>query len=382
MKRQKIVLLLGAGYTARALLPSLKAQNYHVIATTRTKANTQKLKNLGAEVILYKSVYSDELISALEKCDILLSSIPPNRSGDLFLNHLPKPIKDLIGNLSWAGYLSATSVYGDRQGQWTYEDEFLKPQTQRGKNRANAELQWLETGLPIHIFRLAGIYGPKRSNFERLRQGKARAVIKLNHVVNRIHVDDISKAILKSINHPQPVSIYNLADGHPAPPQDVINFAADLINFPRPPALEHESADISDMARSFYTETKRISCDKALRELNWKPQYSNYRQGLMATLKEERGEKETVWLSGWLEVPHENLANIKRTLSTHIRLTHQEPDCNVFRVWQDEINPLKFHVIESFQSPQAFYRHQARLKNSEWALVSHNAVRHYDIIGL
>lgn len=378
----KTAVLLGAGYSARALIPHLKVQGYKVIATTRTEAKAQTLWELGAQAILYKGFVTDPLAQILGRCDVILSSIPPNLEGDPFLNGLLRPLKDIAKSASWVGYLSATSVYGDRGGQWAYEDELLRPITQRGKNRARAELQWLETGLPVHVFRLAGIYGPNRSSFMRLRQGKARAVIKEGHIVNRIHVDDISSAILKSIERPNPVRIYNIADGNPAPPQDVIKFAADLIDVPHPPELHHDHASISDMARSFYIETKRISCDRAQTELGWVPKYENYRQGLMATLKAEKGEGESVWLSGWLDVPEHDLEKVKLALPTHIRLTHQETDCAVFRVWQDETFPQKFHVIECFTSPKAFHRHQAKMKNSEWAIISRNAVRHYDIIGL
>jgi len=193
----KTALLLGAGYSAKSMIAPLLARGYDVIATTRSSEKAVHLKTLGA-----------------------------------------------------TRYLSATSVYGDRQGQWAFEDELLRPLTRRGKNRANAELQWLETGAAVHIFRLAGIYGPGRNGFERLRERKARAVIKAGHVVNRIHLDDIVSALFASIEAPNPLKIYNISDGHPAPPQEVINFTADLIDSPRPPQLNHDTADISDMARS------------------------------------------------------------------------------------------------------------------------------------
>lgn len=379
---QKTVLLLGAGYSARVLIPHFLMQGYHVLATTRSESKAKVLQKRGAQTVLYDGTLTSQLTQALEASDIILSSIPPNAEGDPFLNGLKRPLLEMAKDVSWTGYLSATSVYGDRKGQWAYEEELLRPTTQRGKNRIEAELQWLETGLPVHVFRLAGIYGPNRSSFERLRQGKARAVIKPGHIVNRIHVHDIASAVLKSIDAPNPMRVYNLADGHPAPPQDVLNFAADLIDVPRPPELEHDSANISDMARSFYTETKRINSSRAQAELGWSPKYKNYRQGLMATLKEEQGPTDSVWLSGWIDVPQADIGNIKRALPTHIRLSQQEKDCAFFRVWQDTEHPQKFHVIESFTSAQAYHRHQARLKNSEWSLVSRNAERHYDIIGL
>ena len=287
-KNAHTALLLGAGYCAKAIITPLIERGYNVLATTRSPEKAAVLKSLGVTPILYNGHFNTAMQQSLADADIILSSIPPNDEGDPFLNHLPKPFKRLAPKAKWIGYLSATSVYGDRQGQWAFEDELLRPLTRRGKNRAQAELQWLESETAIHVFRLAGIYGPGRNGFNRLREGKARAVLKEGHVVNRIHVDDIVSALLASIDKPSPLNIYNIADGHPAPPQDVINFAADLIEVPHPPQLSHDTADISDMARSFYSETKRIDISRAKRELGWTPRYADYRQGLIATLKAER----------------------------------------------------------------------------------------------
>ena len=378
----KTALLLGAGYCAKAMIAPLLAQGYEVLATTRSPEKAGALKSLGVTPLIYNGGLNAAMIESLAAADIILSSIPPADHGDPFLNSLPRPLLELTAKTSWIGYLSATSVYGDRQGQWAFEDELLRPLTRRGKNRANAEIEWLETQLPVHIFRLAGIYGPGRNGFDRLRGGKARAVIKDGHVVNRIHVQDIVAALLASIDRPDPLKIYNLADANPAPPQHVLNFAADLIAAPRPPQLDHDTADISDMARSFYKETKRVDSSRARQDLGWTPKYENYRQGLMATLKAERGETQTVYLSGYIDVPKIDLKSIKLALPTHIRLTEQEPDCTDFRVWQDEAIPTRFHVFETFASPIAYRRHQARMKNSEWASVTRNAKRQYDIIGL
>jgi len=380
-KNAGTALLLGAGYCAKAMVAPLLAQGYDVQATTRSPEKAAKLKELGVTPIIYNGDFNTAIQESLASADIILSSIPPNDKGDPFLNHLPRSFSELAQKAQWVGYLSATSVYGDRQGQWAFEEELLRPLTRRGKNRAMAELQWLESYTPVHVFRLAGIYGPGRNGFERSRQGKARAVIKDAHVVNRIHVDDIVSALLASINTPNPLAIYNIADGHPAPPQDVVNFTAELIGAPQPPQLHHDTADISDMARSFYTETKRIDISRAKNELGWTPKYETYRRGLMATLKAENGETDSVYLSGYIDVPEADLKSVNLALPTHVRLSRQEPDCRQFHIRQDETIATRFHVIESFASPAAFRRHQARMKNSEWALVSKNASQFYDIIG-
>ena len=381
-KGEKQVLLLGAGYCARALIPSFIAQNYKVVATTRSETKAQELKKLGTSPLIYKGQNTRELKESVGQSEIILSSIPPESSGDPFLNACPASIAKIMKNVRWAGYLSATSVYGDRKGGWVYEDELLRPKTQRGKNRATAEIQWLETGLPIHVFRLAGIYGPGRSNFARLREGTSRAVIKTGHVVNRIHVDDIVDLIFKSIKRPNPVTVYNVADGHPAAPQDVLNFSADLIDVERPPQINHNSTEISDVARSFYTETKKVDISRAQSELGWTPQYDTYRKGLMAILKKEHGPQDSVWLSGVFNVPKKDLKKVMNFLPRHIQLSAAENGCLFFRVSQDTHNPHNFNVFECFDSAFSYQRHQSRVKNSEWSQVTQNCQRDYDIIGL
>ncbi len=386
--RDKTAVLLGAGYCARALIPHLLAQGYQVFATTRKKDDHTALKAMGCVPLIFDGSLNPSLKTtlktALGQADIILSSIPPDDRGDPFLRAIGH---DFPTRAKWAGYLSATSVYGDRQGQWCFEDEPPCPVTMRGKRRVEAELEWLESGAPVHIFRLAGIYGPEiggleRNPFARLKAGKARAVIKDGHVVNRIHVEDIASALMASIAAPDPVMIYNLADGHPAPPQDVLNCAADLINASRPRRLSHDAADISDIARTFYAECKRVSNNRAKERLGWQPQYRHYREGLMSILKSENGHPDAVYLSGYIDVAKSSLKSVKLALPSHIRLTRQEPDCGDFRVWQDEDKPTRFHVFETFASRAAFTRHQSRMKNSEWAGITRNAERHYWTIGL
>lgn len=281
-KGQKTALLLGFGYCARALLPKLLARGYDVFATQRSPDD----KTIdGVTRLEFSGEITTYLETALKTADILISSIPPGDDGDPFLTALDTPLTQAAPHLSWAGYLSATSVYGDRNGQWVFEDELCYPATQRGRNRVEAELAWLETGAPVHVFRLAGIYGPQilgvsRNPLSRIKAGKARAIIKPGHIVNRIHVNDIASAVMASIDAPNPVRIYNLADDTPAPPQDVINYAADLMGESKPPQLSIDDADISDMARSFYGECKRVSNARAKAELDWQPTYANYREGL------------------------------------------------------------------------------------------------------
>ena len=275
---KRTALLIGAGYTARALVPALLARGIRVVVTTRN--GTCDLE--GVRCLTFDGTASPELGQAFKAADIILSSIPPDRgTGE---DAALRAFGHLETKASWIGYLSATSVYGDRDGGWAFETEWPTPGLGRGRHRAEAELGWLETGWPAHIFRLAGIYGPGRLPFAKLRNGTARAVIKSGHIVNRIHVADIVSVVLASIDTPDPQAVYNIADGNPAPPQDVLDFAARLLDLPPPPRVDVNDLQVSDMARSFYVESKRIDITKAQRELGWIPRYPDYRAGLRAAL--------------------------------------------------------------------------------------------------
>lgn len=286
-KSPHTALLLGCGYVGKAMIAPLRARGFDVIGTGRDSASIAEIHALGARGVVFDGALSDAFLAALRSATHIITSIPPTDKGDPVMNALGGDILSYSPNLLWSAYLSATSVYGDRNGQWAFEDELLFPVNPRGQQRIEAELTWLESEAMIHVFRLAGIYGPGRSPFAKIKSGKARAVIKEGHVVNRIHLDDIVSALLLSMDAPDPGQVYNLADGHPAPPQDVLDFAAGLIGAARPKRVDHDSADISDMARSFYRETKRISSARARRRLGWSPKLSDYKAGLRAILEVE-----------------------------------------------------------------------------------------------
>lgn len=273
-------LLLGAGYVARRFAPDLMARGYDIVATTRDgTSDIQPMPGRHVTTLAFNGEASAAVQHAFETADIILTSIPPTRDG---FDPALQSLGHLMPRADWICYLSATSVYGDRGGQWAFEAEPPTPSLSRGRARAEAEIAWVEHFSATHIFRLAGIYGPGRAPFNKLRSGQARAVMKPAHVVNRIHVDDISSALGLSLDAPDPLAIYNLADGHPAPPQDVLDFAADLIGVAPPPRVEVDDPSLSKMARSFYSETKRINVDKAKDRLGWTPKYSDYRAGLTA----------------------------------------------------------------------------------------------------
>jgi nucleoside-diphosphate-sugar epimerase len=191
-------------------------------------------------------------------------------------------------SLAWVGYLSTTGVYGDRDGGWVDETSELRPSGARGRRRVAAETAWLDLwrdrGVPVHIFRLAGIYGPGRSPFDALRAGTAKRIVKPGQVFSRIHVDDLASVLLSSIARPRPGAVYNVCDDEPASPADVVAHAAQLLGAPPPPLVSFDEAALSPMARSFYADNKRVSNALIKTELGVRLRYPDYRAGLAAIL--------------------------------------------------------------------------------------------------
>ena len=202
--------------------------------------------------------------------------------------------------LRWAGYLSTIGVYGDLQGAWADEETPAEPETERGVARLEAEAAWTafcrERGLPLDIFRLAGIYGPGRNPLDRVRRGEARRIVKPGQVFNRIHVEDIARTVAAAIHQERrepETRLFNLADDEPAPPQDVILYAAELIGAPPPPEIPFEEAALPPMARSFYAGNKRLRNARIKRELGIALKYPTYREGLRALLDDGDGDPVT-----------------------------------------------------------------------------------------
>ena len=274
----KMLLSLGHGYTARELARQLRPEGWRIIATSRTADAPQEGVDL-------RQWPGEDLRDAFEQATHLLTSIAPGEAGDPVLAALADQIAN-APNLRWIGYLSTTAVYGDHRGGWVDETTPLNPATKRGHWRVAAERAWQDfaekQSLSLHIFRLAGIYGPGRGPFAKLRAGTARRIVKPGQVFSRIHVEDIARTLIASMNAPNPGAIYNVCDDDPAPPQDVLGFAAELLGLPVPPEEDWESAQMSPMARSFYSESKRVRNDRIKRELGVKLKYPDYRTGLRA----------------------------------------------------------------------------------------------------
>lgn len=291
----RILLSFGHGYSAQALSRLLAPKGWRIFGTTRSADTAQPLRDSGAEPLLFPAVTDEApVLAALAEATELLVSIAPGRGGDPVLTRLRAQIEDRAPRLRWAGYLSTTGVYGDHQGGWVDETTPLTPGTLRGQWRKAAEEAWAAVpGLPLHIFRLAGIYGPGRGPFAKVRNGTARRIIKPGQVFSRIHVEDIAQTLLASIDRPDPGAVYNLCDDDPAPPQEVIAHAARLLSCPVPPAIPFEQADMTPLARSFYAESKRVRNDRIKRDLGVRLIYPTYREGLaaMAAAPEPAGSR-------------------------------------------------------------------------------------------
>lgn len=275
------LLSLGHGYSARALARRLIPQGWRVIGTTRSTAKAEELRAEGVEPLLLPGDPGPALAQATH----LLSSIAPDADGDPALALHGSLIR--AAPLEWVGYLSTTGVYGDHAGGWVDEETPLTPSTDRGRQRVRAEAEWQALGLPLHIFRLAGIYGPGRGPFEKVREGTARRILKPGQVFSRIHVDDIAQVLEASIGAPRPGAVYNVCDDDPAPPEDVIGHAAELLGLPLPPAEDYREAELTPMARSFYAESKRVRNERIKTELGVRLIHPTYREGLAALLAAE-----------------------------------------------------------------------------------------------
>lgn len=281
----KTLISFGHGYSASALAQRLLPLGWTIFGTTRSPERAQTIRTSGVTPILLADDGMPETLSqALPKASHILVSAGPDTQGDPTLNRFRDQIT-AAPHLQWAGYLSTTGVYGDHQGAWVDENTPLTPSTKRGQWRVAAERDWQSVpGLPLHIFRLAGIYGPGRGPFAKVRNGTARRIIKANQVFSRIHVADIAQVLHASIEQPNPGAVYNLCDDDPAPPQDVIAHAAKLLHLPVPPAIPFENAEMTPMARSFYAESKRVRNTRIKEELGVRLLFPDYRVGLQALL--------------------------------------------------------------------------------------------------
>ena len=276
----------GLGFSAQALAERLAQQGWEIAGTARDAPKIAQLRAKGYDAARFTGGETNpDLADLLQGTTHLLHSIPPGTEGDPVLAHYRDEIAKL-DSLKWIGYLSTVGVYGDQQGRWVDESTTPKPNSARTEARVKAERAWLdfgeETGVPTQVFRLAGIYGPGRSVFDKLKAGTARRINKNGQVFSRIHVADIASVLEASIARPRAGAIYNVADDEPAAPGDVVAYAAEIMGVPPPPEVDFEEADMTPMARSFYEGSRRIGNRLIKSELGVCLRYPTYREGLAA----------------------------------------------------------------------------------------------------
>lgn len=264
----------GCGYVATQTARVILQDGGAASGTVRSAEAAASLSALDINAAIWPG---DDLAIADAAC--WLVSVPPDDEGC----PVWRAFRDQAAGARWIGYLSTTGVYGDLDGGWAFEQTPRNPQSVEAERRARAEDQWL--ALDAHIFRLPGIYGPGRSQLQRVQSKTARRIVKPGQVFSRAHRDDIAAALIASMHRPRPGAIYNICDDEPAPSDEVLAFAAELLNLPPPPEVAFEDAGLSPAAQRFYAECKRVSNALAKAELGWLPQYPTYREGLRACLQ-------------------------------------------------------------------------------------------------
>jgi nucleoside-diphosphate-sugar epimerase len=276
----------GLGYSAAHFVRRYRYRFEKIAGTVTSDGKAAALHAEGIETFVFDGAGADPgIASALNGADALLVSIPPDAEGDPTLRHFAAAIA-AAPRLAWIGYLSTVGVYGDHGGGFVDEDTPARPVSARSRERLAAENAWLRLGTgpgkPVHVFRLAGIYGPDRNALAQLAAGTARRIVKPGQVFNRIHVEDIAAVLAASIARPRAGAVYNVADDEPAPPQDVVAYAAGLAGVAPPPAVAYAEARLTGMAASFWGECKRVSNRRIKDELGVALSYPSYREGLAA----------------------------------------------------------------------------------------------------
>lgn len=288
----KKLFCFGYGYSCDYLGYALqKLDGWKLAGTTRDDEKRKSLRARGIEAHIFD--HHHPLVDPrhiLEGTTHLLISTPPDDEGDpAFLMHAQDVLN--IPSLEWVGYLSTTGVYGNRNGEPVYESDALDPISQRGKRRFKAEEQWgsllKANNLPLHTFRLSGIYGPGRSALDSIRAGVARRIDKPGQVFGRIHVEDVVQTLMASMSQPKPGEIYNVCDNMPAPSHEVISYACELLGRVPPPLIPFEEADLAPITRSFYAENRRVQNGKIKQDLGVHLKYETYKEGLEACLAAE-----------------------------------------------------------------------------------------------
>jgi nucleoside-diphosphate-sugar epimerase len=284
------IFLFGAGYSARAFSRLMTGEAERIDGTTRNEQNFPLLEKSGiAPIIFDGETASPDLIDRLAKSTHVVISISPRESGDPSLAIVEEALRRPGNTIRWIGYLSTVGVYGNHDGNWIDETAPLAPTSRRSLERVEAESAWgalsERHGTPVALLRLSGIYGPGRNAFVNLERGTARRIIKDGQVFNRIHVDDIAGS-LRFLAGTNSGGAFNITDSEPAPPQDVVAYAAELMGVAIPPEIPFEEADLTPMGRSFYGENKRVS-NQHIKALGYDFIYPDYKAAFSAMWQDD-----------------------------------------------------------------------------------------------
>jgi nucleoside-diphosphate-sugar epimerase len=278
------LLIFGFGYSAAAIAKELRGRTEWIGGTIRDEAKSSELKDAGVEPLVFGSTHTS---ATLRHTTHILSAIPPGEMGDPVLAQHADQIQ-AAPQLRWIGYLSTVGVYGDHGGAWVTEETLPNPSQPRTIARMEAENAWMQfaegKSIPLAIFRISGIYGPGRNALANLADGTARRIVKSGQIFNRIHVTDLAAVVAAALTC-EASGIFNVADDEPAPPQDVIAFAANLMGVAPPPEIDFATAELSPMARGFYGENRRVSNRRIKEQLSIELRYPTYREGLAALWK-------------------------------------------------------------------------------------------------
>ncbi|MCR1005510.1 MAG: NAD-dependent epimerase/dehydratase family protein [Stenotrophomonas maltophilia] len=281
------VLILGLGWSGRVLAAQLQAHGIGVAGTVRDPSFAPD-DGLPRHQLHADTPPSPALLDVIAQADAVLCSVPPDAEGDPALRLL-LPALQASPALRWVGYLSSTSVYADRAGGWIDERSAADATEAAGVQRLLAEAQWRalagQRGIASAVFRLPGLYGPGRNALVQLAQGRARHVVRPGQVFNRLHVDDLATVIIAAMRRPARQGLYLPSDDEPAPPQDVLAFAAKLGGFALPPAVAWDDPALSPTLRRFYESNKRIDSRGTREALGWEPRFPSYREGLRDLLR-------------------------------------------------------------------------------------------------
>ncbi len=278
------IFFLGFGYCARALAGLLQAESWAVSGSCQDEASWDDLKKAGFEAISAEDALPPEALAGVTH---FLNSVPPGGNGDPFISSMLAAPEKLQG-IPWTGYLSSLGVYGGSAGELMGEGSIPKPSHERAKRRLEAEQAWQALDPNMHVFRLAGIYGPGRSTLDRVRAGRAERIEKPGHEFSRIHVADVVAVLRASINRPNAGAIYNVLDDEAAAQARVVEYACGLLGTKPPPLIPFDEAQktLSPMSLSFWQDFRRVDNSRIKKEQEMRPAYPTYREGLTAIFED------------------------------------------------------------------------------------------------